>query len=117
MNDPQPRSRSFRLAARFIALALLATGIVGCTKTNRITTNVAGHPISARIQGSHSIDTEGDWGVIASEFGKVTIERNRMQVNDSTWTKIPEGASIELTLSKGHLSVTTGSITVSHSTR
>lgn len=112
----EPR-RLVRHVSHIIALGLLMTGIAGCTKTNRITTNAAGHPISARIQGTHSIDTQGDRGVIASEFGKVTIERTRMQVNDSPWTKIPEGVSIEVTLSKGHLSVTTGSITVSHTVR
>lgn len=112
----QPR-RPVRQASRLIALAVLATGIVGCTKATRITTNAAGHPVTARIEGSHSIDTQGERGVIVGEYGKVTIERTRMQLNDSPWTKIPENASLELVLSKHKISATTGSITVSHSFR
>ena len=106
-----------RSTPRSVVLALLMAGMVGCSNSTRITTHAAGHPISARIQGRHSIDTQDDRGVIVSDYGKVTIERTRIQVNDSPWTKIPEGAAIQLTFSKGFVSVTTGSITVSHTTR
>lgn len=103
--------RSLVLHRSILAVALLLT-LSACTKSTKLTTKAGGHAITATLEGTHSINTEGDRAVIASEFGKVTIEAARMQIGDSPWTKIPEQVPVSLGISKHRRWVTAGGVSV-----
>ena len=100
---------------RTVTLLALLLALSACAKSSKITTKAAGHAITATLEGTHSINTEGDRAVITSEFGKVTIEAARMQIGDSPWTKIPEQVPVSLGISKHKRWVTAGGVSVKES--
>lgn len=106
--------RSPVLNRAVLAITLLLT-LTACTKSTKVSTKAAGHVITASLEGSHAINTEGDRAVITSEFGKVTIEAARMQIGDGNWTKIPEGVPVALGISKHKRWVTVGGVSVKES--
>ncbi len=87
--------------------------MLGCTKVNRVSTHAVGHPVTVRVVGTHSIDEDDNRGVISSQYGRVTIERDRVKLNDAPWTAIRENVPIDVRISKGTLSVAAGSTTTS----
>lgn len=98
-------------------LIVLMLAVTGCNKSTQITTSAAGHQIRAAIEGNHSIESHPSQGVITSPFGKITIERARVQFDDAPWTKIPEGVPVKVSISKHKLSLTAGSVTIKQSIR
>jgi len=91
--------------------------MLGCTKVSRVSTHAAGHPVTLSVAGTHSIDEDDNRGVISSQYGRVTIERERVQLNDAPWTPIRENVPIDVRISKGTLSVAAGSTTTSVTVR
>lgn len=98
-------SRSCLLAA------LLALGAVGCRPGKSVSFEAAGHPVSASIRGNHALETTPDRAVLKGAFGRVTIERNRVQVDDGQWVKIPTDTSIRLEASPRKISLAAGNVT------
>jgi hypothetical protein len=94
------------------ALACLALAITGCEKSTHIATQAGGHQVRAIIAGNHSIDSQPDQGTISSRFGKVTIERARVRIDDAAWAAIPEAVPIEVTVSRHKVLLTAGPVTV-----
>jgi hypothetical protein len=102
------------------AFALLTLGMVltapsGCHRPSDVSTEAAGHAISARIQGPHTLVSEADHAVISGPFAKVTIERAQVKVNDGRWTSIPEGVPVSLDMARSRLRIKAGNVTISHS--
>jgi hypothetical protein len=117
MNNPEfPPIQKHFLPALVAALAVLVWVAVGCAKATHIVTRMAGHQITAVIQGNHSIETQGPQGKISSQFGKITIERARVRLDDDGWTKIPEDVPLEVTISRGKIHVTAGSVRITRTT-
>jgi hypothetical protein len=97
-------------------VALLST-LSGCDQPPDLVTEAAGHAISARIQGPHSLVTEAGQAVISGPFGNVTIEQGRLNVNGGRWTSIPEGAPVRLEMARARVRIKAGNVTISHSVR
>ena len=95
-----------------VTLGGLLLVITGCTKSTHLTTKAGGHEIRAKIVGNHSIDSQPDQGTISSPYGKITIERARVKFDDSPWTAIPEGVPVEVSISKGKMWLSAGSVTI-----
>jgi hypothetical protein len=91
--------------------------ITSCMKSTKITANAGGHQIRAVIAGDHSINSQPERGTISSPFGKITIERARVQIDDAPWTTIPEAVPVEVSISKGKVLLTAGSVTVKRTSR
>jgi len=102
---------------RTIPVAALLLALTACSKSTHISTNAAGHAISADIVGDHSIDSQADQAVISSEFGKVTIERARVRLEDGPWTTIPEGLPVVVGISRHKRWVTAGPVSIKETTR
>jgi hypothetical protein len=100
-----------RVAGSFFALLLIA-GLVGCAKATRISTSAAGHEIDLVVSGNHSIESNPVQGVIKSPHGTVTIETNRVRVDNNAWTTIPVRIPVEVHISKGRVLLTAGNVTV-----
>ena len=106
-------SRTFRSLS---ALSLLLV-LTGCDRSTRISTNAAGHAISAEIVGTHSIDSKTDRAVIDGEFGQITVERARVRLKDGPWTKIPENVPVTVGIARHTRWVTAGGVSIKESTR
>jgi hypothetical protein len=100
---------------RTVLAVMLLLPLTACTKSTKVSTKAAGHAITATLEGSHAINTEGDRAVITGEFGSVTIEAARMRMGDGAWTKIPEGMPVALGISKHKRWVTVGGVSVKES--
>lgn len=99
-------------------LACVATAaLTGCDRTTRITTRGAGHDIVADLAGIHSIDTANGRAVISSEFGKVTVERARIQIGHAPWAQIPEGARVLVRIVRHKTKVQAKAVTIEQSSR
>jgi hypothetical protein len=110
LNFPMKRSPAIT------AIVLLLTlGVAGCAKSTQVTSSAAGHQINANIQGDHSIDSGTDHGVISSKFGKVVVEKERVQIDNGAWTEIPEGVPVGVKISKHDVLVTAGSVKIKRS--
>lgn len=110
MKKPMPAFVSLTLGASLCALN-------GCDQPPDLVTEAAGHTISARIKGPHAMVTEGGQAVISGPYGKVTIERARVNVNGGHWTSIPEEAPVSLEMARSRLRIKAGNVTISHSVR
>jgi hypothetical protein len=108
--------RKHFLSTLFAAFVVLVLAAAGCAKSTHIATRMAGHQITAIIQGNHSIESEGPQGMISSQFGKITVERSRVRLDDDGWTKIPEDVPLEVTISRGKIHVTAGSVRITRTT-
>ena len=96
---------------------LLLLGLTSCTKSTHVSTNAAGHQITAEIVGSHSIDSHPDRGTISSPFGKITIEPTRVKFDEESWNAIAEGVPIEVRISRGKLWLAAGSLSMKRTIR
>lgn len=109
---------SMRIATPTLAsltFGMLLSALSGCDRPPDLFTEAAGHAISARIKGPHTVVSEAGHVLIAGAFGKVTIERGRVKVNDGSWTSIPEGVPVSLEMSRSRLRLKAGNVTISHS--
>lgn len=97
---------------RAIPAVLMLFSLGACAKSNHISTNAAGHAITAIISGEHSIESHEDYGVISSPYGTVTIEPARMKLDGASWTAIPARIPMEVRISRGRVSLTAGNVTV-----
>jgi hypothetical protein len=97
---------------RTVLMLTLLLALSGCHKSTNISTNGAGHAISAVLEGAHSIDTREDRALIAGDFGKITIESARVRLGDGPWTKIPEQVPISVGIFKHKRWVTAGRVSV-----
>jgi hypothetical protein len=101
--------------SRFIRTAMLGfvmLSIIGCAKSTHLATKAGGHEIRAEIVGDHSIDTQPERGRISSPYGTVTIERARAKIDDASWTAIPEGVPVTVSISKGTVRLAAGQVTI-----
>ena len=105
-------NKSPALLFRVLAAATLLSGLTACTRSTRISTRGAGHDISAEIEGNHSIDSQTNRAVIASEFGRITVEPARVQFGGGPWTRIPEGVPMMAGIFKHKRWVTAGGVSV-----
>src|SRR5687767_13698424 len=94
--------KSCSITRRVIAVLLTALSlgaITACTQTPEISTRAAGHEITAEITGNRTmVESLPDRGVLGSEFGRVTIERSRVQVDGLAWTAIPENVPVAVSI-------------------
>jgi hypothetical protein len=103
-------------APRFsLFAALLAFSLVGCRPGNSVSFEAAGHSVSASIRGKHVLKTTPDRAVLEGDFGRVTIERSRVQVDDGQWVKIPTDTSIRLEASPRKIQLAAGNVTTMRS--
>jgi hypothetical protein len=96
---------------RVLLMIVLLLVLPACSKTSHITTTAPGHKVTGAIQELTSVDNQAGQTVITSQFGTITIERNRVLFNGAEWTTIPADAALELTLTKHKRSLTTSSKT------
>ena len=109
------KKSSFKLGTLPVAALLFA--LTGCHKSTHIVTSAAGHPITAVVEGNHSVDTQRTGAVIRSQFGKVTIERARVQLDSVRWTTIPEDVPIKVSISSHKQWLTAGPVTVTQTSQ
>jgi len=102
-------------ALALLTLGTLLAALSGCDRPPDLFTEAAGHAIAARIKGPHTVVSEAEHALIAGPFGKVTIERARVKVNDGSWTSIPEGVPVSLEMASSRLHIKAGNVTISHS--
>jgi hypothetical protein len=98
------------------ALLALLLGAVLCTpfgckssgvQSSRATTTVPGRRIVAVSDGSVSVQNFGDRAVVLIPSHRVTIERDRVLLDEAELARLPEGAAhIELTATRGQLTIT-----------
>lgn len=100
-----------------LSFGALLIALCGCDHPPDLFTEAAGHAISARIKGPHEVVTEAGQAVISGPFGRVTIERAQVRVNDGSWTTIPEGVPVSLEMARSRLRLKAGNVTISHSVR
>lgn len=98
-----------------LTLGILLSALSGCDHPPDLSTEAAGHTISARIRGSHTVVSENGYAVITGPFAKVTIERAQVKVNDGRWTTIPEGVPVSLDMARSSLRIQAGNVTITHS--
>ncbi len=94
--------------------ALLLVVLASCTRAPQISTEAAGHAITARIQGTGTkVESSADRAQLSSEFGSVTIERVRMRVEGSEWIRIVEGVPVTVGIERGRIGLRAGGVKVS----
>lgn len=95
-----------------LALALFAT--TACTQQPQISTQAAGHAVTARIKGNGTkVENRSDGALLSSEFGQVNIERTRMRIEGNSWVQISEGTPITLNIERGRITLNAGKVSVS----
>ncbi len=100
-----------------ISLVALFIALAGCKNSTRISTHAAGHEITVQIEGNHSLETLTDRAVITGEFGKITVERARVQLGDGPWNKIPEAVPMTVGILKHKSWVTAGGVSIKETSR
>ena len=101
----------------FVALSISVVGLLGCAEAKHVSTQAAGHSVNISVIGQYSVEVSDNRGLIASEFGRVTIEPQRVRLNDSSWTAILEKVPVEVRISRGKLSVAAGPTTTTVTVR
>jgi hypothetical protein len=109
------KNSSFKLGTLSVVGALFA--LTGCHKSTQIVTSAAGHPITAMVEGTHSVDTQPTGAVIRSEFGKVTIERTRVQLDSVRWTTIPQHVPVRVSISSHKQWLSAGPVTITQTSQ
>lgn len=102
---------------RSLPLGLAALLTTSCDRPAHLVTMAAGHAISARIRGNHSLETLADQAVITGPMGTVTIERDRVRCNGGRWTSIPAGSAVTLEMARHRLRIHAGNVTITHDNR
>jgi hypothetical protein len=109
----QPRASRFAVIALSTLLPLL---FAGCTETTSITTHAAGHEITADIEGTPSVENEPTRAVIGGPFGTVTIERERVRLDDLQWTTIQADVPVWVSIRRHKVRVKAGRVTIARTT-
>jgi hypothetical protein len=109
------KNSSFKLGTLAAAGVLFA--LTGCHKSTHLATSAAGHQITAVVEGNHSVDTQPTGTVIRGQFGKVTIERARVQLNSVRWTTIPEDVPVKVSISSHKQWLTAGPVTITQTSQ
>jgi len=112
-SQSRPGSQRCRALLSGAAILLLSA----CDRPPNLITQAAGHAISARIRGNHSLETLPDQAVITGPMGTVTIERDRVRCNGGRWTSIPAGSPVSLEMARHRLRIHAGNVTITHATR
>ena len=94
------------------ALAGALPALTGCGHSIVFNNQTGGHRIRATIAGNHSINSQPDRATFSGAFGRVTVERARVQIGSAPWNMIPEAAPVELRISKGKIALTAGAVTI-----
>jgi hypothetical protein len=100
----------FTTAAFFIVSSLV---FGGCANPAHFETSGGGHQIVAKVEGAAVIDSQASHAAISSQFGGVTIERDRARIDQGQWTKIPENVPVETSISRHTVSIRAGRVTIS----
>jgi hypothetical protein len=95
-----------------VVAATLLFAVTSCSRVTHISTRAAGHDITIEIQGNHSLDAQKDRAVIASQFGKITVESSRVQLGEGPWTKIPVDVPMLVGISKHTRWVKAGGVSI-----
>jgi hypothetical protein len=102
------------ITTALLALTLLA--MTACTRDPQISTQAAGHKITAWIQGDGvKSESKADGVLLSSDLGQVTIERTRMRIEGEPWVQIPDGAPITVNIKRGQIALKAGNVNVSRS--
>lgn len=109
--------KSFNALVGILATAALLVALPACRKSNRISTHAAGHPITVEIEGRHSLEAGTNRAVLVGDFGKITVEPDRVQLGDGHWTKIPEAVPMIVGISKDKRWVTAGGVSITETSR
>ena len=105
-------------AHRLAAAVVTALTLAACSQTRPLSTQAAGHAITARIAGDHTlVKAHADGALLGSEFGSVTIERTRLRIEGANWVKIAEAVPVSLTIQRGHIHLTAGHVTLAQTVR
>jgi hypothetical protein len=96
---------------------ILASTLTGCREAEHVIFNGVGHEISADIEGTHSIDAQLTQAVISSQFGKVTVERSRVRVDESQWVAIREDVPVTVRLFEHKLTINAGRVSIARTIR
>jgi hypothetical protein len=104
--------KSFSLAFGTPSAFGLLLILTGCHNSSQIITKAAGHPITAVIEGTHSVDTQPTGAVICSQFAKVRIERARVQLDGVRWTTIPQDVPVKVGIFRHKQWLTAGPVTI-----
>lgn len=108
--------RSLSAAARMLIVGFLPL-LTGCDRGARVELHAAGHPITVRVAGNHSIDTKPTGAEVRSQYGTIRIERSRVQLDGLNWTAIPEDVPVHVGISKHKQWVTAGRVTIKQETK
>jgi hypothetical protein len=95
-----------------IVPAGLLFAVTSCSPVDHISTRAAGHSITIEIEGNHSLDAQTDRAVIASQFGRITVESSRVQLGEGPWTKIPVDVPMLVGISKHRRWVKAGGVSI-----
>ncbi|HEX3989197.1 MAG TPA: hypothetical protein VHZ30_07180 [Verrucomicrobiae bacterium] len=95
-----------------VVAAVLLFAVASCSRVTHISTRAAGHDIAIEIEGNHSLDAQTDRAVIASQFGKITVESSRVQLGEGPWTKIPTDVPMLVGISKHKQWVKAGAVSI-----
>lgn len=114
------RFHTLLVAARSTAatslVALASLTVSGCNREKPISTEGAGHRITAKLEGQlKKVESRTDDAVVASEFGHVTIERNRVRIDGEPWVGIADGSAVSITIERGRTSVQAGNVSIRRS--
>lgn len=102
--------------AAFFALTLIA--MTACTPAPQISTQAAGHTITAWIQGNGArSEGRADGALLGSDLGQVTIERTRMRIEGEAWVQITEGAPVTVHIERGRITLKASSVSVGRTVR
>jgi hypothetical protein len=108
---------SLRLDPLSLALrALLLTSLLalaGCATAERFETSGGGHRIAGDVEGNVVIESHDTHAAISSQFGSVTIERDRARIDQAGWTAIPVDVPVTTNISKHKVSIRAGKVTIS----
>jgi hypothetical protein len=86
--------------------------LCSCNRTPPIITEGAGHAITAEIEGTPLIETQTDSVVVAGPHGRVTIERERVRLDELDWTAIPADVPVTVTIKRHKVRIAAGPVTI-----
>ncbi len=104
--------KTSRLCFNTFVAASLLFAVTSCSRVAHISTSAAGHAITIEIEGNHSLDAQTDRAVIASQFGRITVESSRVQLGEGPWTKIPTDVPMLVGISKHKRWVKAGGVSI-----
>jgi hypothetical protein len=114
---------SSRLRIAFcIWLGIGAWLVSGCgrklasTATLPVTVQAAGHTIVAEIEGTPVIDRQPGFAVIGGPHGRVTVERNRVRLDELAWTAIPADVPVNISIKRHDVKISAGGTTIRRTT-